>query len=94
MSFLTIAEGMGIIDRHLKICRTCRDTSGRKKREPKALLGISNVLRLYMRTTSMEELKKDRECLHCDKFFECKGKPKDVKECLQFVERKDLKGSD
>lgn len=36
----------------------------------------------------MEDLKKDRECLHCGKFFECEGKPKDVKECLQFEERK------
>lgn len=42
----------------------------------------------------MEKLIKDKECLHCEKFFDCKGKPKDVKECLQFVERKDLKGSD
>lgn len=36
----------------------------------------------------MEGLKKDKECLHCSKFFECEGKPKDVKECLQFEERK------
>jgi hypothetical protein len=42
----------------------------------------------------MEKLLKDKECLHCEKFFDCKGKPKDVKECLNFKERKDLKGSD
>jgi len=37
----------------------------------------------------MEELKKDRECLHCEKFFECAGKPKEVDQCLMFEERKD-----
>lgn len=36
----------------------------------------------------MEKLIKDRECLHCEKFFDCNGKPKDIKECLQFKERK------
>lgn len=38
----------------------------------------------------MEELKlvKDKECLQCEKFFDCKGKPKEVTECLQFEERK------
>lgn len=33
-------------------------------------------------------LKKDRECIHCEKFFECEGKPKEVKQCINFVERK------
>ena len=41
-----------------------------------------------MRTTSVEELKKDKECLHCEKFFDCKGKPREIKECLNFEERK------
>ena len=36
----------------------------------------------------MSELKKDKECLHCEKFFDCKGKPKDVELCLNFKERK------
>lgn len=36
--------------------------------------------------------KKDRECLHCEKFFECEGKPKDVKQCLRFTERKEQDG--
>lgn len=36
----------------------------------------------------MEELKKDKECLHCEKFFDCNGKPKEVKGCLNFEERK------
>lgn len=30
---------------------------------------------------------KDKECLHCKKFFECKGKEK-PKPCLHFEERK------
>lgn len=37
----------------------------------------------------MEELKKDRECLHCERFFDCAGKPKEVDQCLMFEERKD-----
>ena len=34
------------------------------------------------------ELIKDRECIHCDKFFECKGKPPNIK-CINFTPRKD-----
>lgn len=30
----------------------------------------------------MEELKKDKECLHCEKFFDCAGKP----DLLQIAE--------
>lgn len=30
---------------------------------------------------------KDKECIRCEKFFECKGKEKD-KVCLHFKERK------
>lgn len=33
------------------------------------------------------ELKKDRECLHCKEFFECKGKPEEVKRCVNYTER-------
>jgi len=33
-------------------------------------------------------LKKDRECIHCEKFFDCDGKPKEVKLCVNFIERK------
>ena len=33
-------------------------------------------------------LKKDRECIHCEKFFDCPGKPEGTRECLNFVERK------
>ena len=36
--------------------------------------------------------KKDRECLHCEKFFECQGKPKEVNQCLNFKERKEQDG--
>lgn len=47
-----------------------------------------------MRTTDTKEsqLKKDRECLHCEKFFDCDGKPKEVRRCLNFVERKSKDG--
>lgn len=34
-----------------------------------------------------KEAKKDKECIHCTKFFDCSGKPKNVKHCLQFNER-------
>lgn len=37
----------------------------------------------------MDEMKKDRECLHCAKFFDCAGKPENVKDCLMFEERKE-----
>ncbi len=32
-------------------------------------------------------MKKTRECIKCEKFFECKGKDSD-KPCLHFKERK------
>ena len=40
----------------------------------------------------MGELKKDKECIHCEHFFDCAGKPKEVKLCLNFKERKDENG--
>lgn len=40
----------------------------------------------------MEERKKDRECVQCTKFFECEGKPKEVKRCIAFQERKKQNG--
>lgn len=38
----------------------------------------------------MEEQKpkKDRNCLHCEYFFECEGKPMQVKYCINYKERK------
>ena len=36
-----------------------------------------------------EKPRKDRECIHCSKFFECDGKPKEVKSCINFSERKE-----
>lgn len=39
----------------------------------------------------MSELVKDRECIHCEKFFECDGKPRG-KLCVNFKERKDGNG--
>lgn len=35
------------------------------------------------------KLVKDRECIHCKKFFECEGKPEKDKQCLQYEERKE-----
>lgn len=32
--------------------------------------------------------KKDRECIHCENFFDCEGKPESVKACLNFKELK------
>ena len=29
------------------------------------------------------------ECIHCEKFFECTGRPEGVKRCLNFSERRD-----
>ena len=36
---------------------------------------------------------KTKECIHCEKFFECAGKEKD-KPCLHYKERKKGKSSD
>lgn len=41
-----------------------------------------------MVTVMQEDRKKDRECLHCEKLFKCKGKPKDVDRCVSFEARK------
>ena len=30
---------------------------------------------------------KTKECIHCEKFFECQGKP-DERPCVNFVDRK------
>ena len=35
----------------------------------------------------MSELVKDRECIHCEKFFDCQGKPRGSI-CVNLVERK------
>lgn len=32
---------------------------------------------------------KDKQCMKCERLFECKGKPEGSKECLQYKERKD-----
>ena len=31
---------------------------------------------------------KDRECVNCVLLFECKGKPRHIKQCLYFKERR------
>ena len=33
-------------------------------------------------------MKKDKECITCEHIFECKGKPENVKRCLNYKERK------
>lgn len=37
----------------------------------------------------MSELTKDKECIKCEKVFDCKGKPKGIA-CVNFEKRKDL----
>ena len=37
---------------------------------------------------AMAKMVKDKECINCEKFFDCKGKPEGVKNCLNFTERK------
>ena len=32
-------------------------------------------------------MKKDKECITCEHIFECKGKPENVKRCLNYKER-------
>lgn len=45
-----------------------------------------------MMETEEKPLKKDKECMHCESFFSCKGKPRDVEQCLLFKERKKKNG--
>lgn len=33
-------------------------------------------------------LKKDKECVYCEKLFDCKGRPRHIDKCLNFRERK------
>lgn len=40
-----------------------------------------------MKCDESEKLKKDRECIHCEHFFDCEGKPENVERCLMFKER-------
>lgn len=43
----------------------------------------------------MEEqktLKKDKECIRCERFFDCDGKPVGTHECIRFKERKSEDG--
>lgn len=35
--------------------------------------------------------KKDRECIRCEHIFDCKGKPQEVKQCINFKERAERK---
>ena len=35
------------------------------------------------------KLVKNIDCVHCEKIFDCEGKPREVKLCVNFVERKE-----
>lgn len=35
-----------------------------------------------------QKLVKDKGCVYCKKLRTCKGKPRDVKLCVNFIERK------
>lgn len=35
-----------------------------------------------------EELIKNQECATCQKMYECKGKPRSTKQCLNYISRK------
>ena len=35
----------------------------------------------------MSDLIKDRECIECEHFLMCKGKPKDTERCIRFEQR-------
>ena len=59
-------------------CR-CADEGGRKS--------VRKVLK-----KDDERITKDKECIHCEKFFECDGKPAKVKLCVNFVGRKEEDG--
>lgn len=39
------------------------------------------------------KLVKDRECIKCDRLFECKGKPEGI-QCIAFTPRKERKKYD
>lgn len=34
------------------------------------------------------EVKKDKECVYCEKLFDCIGKPVGVERCIQFKDRR------
>lgn len=36
-------------------------------------------------------MKKDKECVTCEHIFDCKGKPENVKCCLNYKERENGK---
>lgn len=42
----------------------------------------------YFMIEKQEEQVKDRECLKCKKFFDCKGKPRGTR-CINFEERRE-----
>ena len=43
------------------------------------------------KTKDKPDLVKDKECINCQKFFECKGKKRGVTNCVNFEHYKDDK---
>lgn len=39
-----------------------------------------------------DKLIKDRECIHCERLWECKGKPEGI-QCVAFTPRKEKEGN-
>ena len=61
----------------------------RKESEENARSTGRRIPQIFKGDRLMGELKKDKECIHCEHFFDCAGKPKEVKLCLNFKERKE-----
>lgn len=43
------------------------------------------------KTNDKPDLVKDKECIYCQKMFECKGKMRGVTNCINFEQYKDDK---
>ena len=43
---------------------------------------------LFSQFVDMLDLVKDKECVYCQKMFECKGKPENALHCINLEERK------
>lgn len=38
-----------------------------------------------------KEIVKTMECVKCEKLFECKGRPREITACVNFIPRKEIK---
>lgn len=58
-----------------------------------ALNAVHSLNGLMKRDEMMEDkLIKDRECIHCERLWECKGKPEGI-QCVAFTPRKEKEGN-